>query len=179
MKIEYIKAKVKDEEVMITIRKAKKEDFEDYFKLWKGLKDSDYKRASRLIKEWDKLNPNTIRKYCKKSYLKIISERNRQIYFAEEEKQTVAFIEVAYNGFKETARINKKRGWICELFVDKKHRRKGIATKLKDEGFQWLKKNGLKYIFIDYDPFNKEAEKTYIKWGFKERYVAERMMKLK
>lgn len=56
-------------------------------------------------------------------------------------------------------------GYIDNMFVSKKHSRKGYATMLRDEFYKWLKNKNIKYCQLDVLEKNP-AKQMYINWGF-------------
>jgi ribosomal protein S18 acetylase RimI-like enzyme len=154
---------------MITIRKAKEEDFNDYYRLWEQMeKYHQSKLWTPLIKKIYSRKFDTAQKLkIKKTYLKDIKRIKKTILLAEEKNQIIGFIEV---GLTKTYQ-KLTAGAIWELAIDKKHQGKGIATQLKDEGVKWLKEKGAKRLKIEYYPKNKLAEKIYKKWGFEKDMI--------
>jgi ribosomal protein S18 acetylase RimI-like enzyme len=93
---------------------------------------------------------------------------------AIDKEKIVGFIEVGLTKIYQ----NITAGAIWDLAIDKKYRKRGISTKLRDAGNKWLKERDAKYIIVRHDPNNKIAEKIYKKWGF-EIDMVERIAKLK
>jgi ribosomal protein S18 acetylase RimI-like enzyme len=161
---------------MITIRKGKATDFEDYYRIWYQMEEQHQNKFfSKLIKEiHGKKLDNLQKSKLKGDYLKIIKDKKKYFIFAIENKELVGFIEVGLHPFSN----KKKGGAIWDLAIDKDHRKRGIATKLKKEGDKWFKKQKINYVRIYHSPNNKIAEKIYKKWGFEIDNV-ERVTKLK
>ena len=62
-----------------------------------------------------------------------------------------------------------KKGWIEDVAVDKEYRNKGIATKLINCAIEIAKANGISSLNLTSRPERENANKLYIKLGFKKR----------
>ena len=62
----------------------------------------------------------------------------------------------------------KKRGYISNLYILPKYRRKGIAKKLVRELIEWFKENNIKNLRLEVYSKNKPALNIYNKLRFKE-----------
>lgn len=62
----------------------------------------------------------------------------------------------------------KKRGYISNLYILPKYRRKGIAKKLVRELIEWFKSHNIKNLRLEVYSKNKPALNIYDKLGFKE-----------
>lgn len=62
-----------------------------------------------------------------------------------------------------------KKGWIEDVVVDKKYRGKGIATKLINYAIENAKACGVLSLNLTSRPERENANKLYIKLGFKRR----------
>jgi GNAT superfamily N-acetyltransferase len=60
-----------------------------------------------------------------------------------------------------------KIGHLGMIYVEKKYRRKGIATALKNQRIKWLKSKGIKFCYVSVFPGNKPSLKYQEKLGFK------------
>lgn len=67
--------------------------------------------------------------------------------------------------------VYKKRGYLGQLFVDRKYRRKGIGKKILDYRIKWLKSRRIKFIVLRAYVKNKKAIKLFRKRGFKDYTV--------
>jgi len=138
----------------IKIRKAKKKDFENFFKLQKEF-FQQYRAVSRYpIKALSK-------KDCKKEFSSRFG-KNRFFYVAECNKELIGYL---FGIIEES--VYGRWGIIEDLFITKKFQGKGIATLLKDKFITILKNKQIKYCKIDVNPENKKAIKVYHKWGFR------------
>ena len=61
---------------------------------------------------------------------------------------------------------NRNEGFIQELYVKPKYRKRGIATKLLLEGFKWIKAKSCPLVEIIVPTEQKNAIKLYNKMGF-------------
>ena len=66
-----------------------------------------------------------------------------------------------------------KYGWVEDLFVDKEHRRLGIADYLMDKAFEHFKKIGLNESRLEVWSSNRRAMNLYTKIGYKLLEVTE------
>lgn len=126
-------------------RQVKKEDFEKFLEI--KLKFLDEYGISKKTKKFILTEFN--------KYLK------RILILAEENGDLIGYIagEVEKNNYE-------KYGYISEIFIKKEYRNKGIASKLKDEFLNELKKQKISLCRIDVNPNNLALE-VYKKWGFK------------
>ena len=150
----------------ITIRKAKKEDFESYYRLWYQMEMEHQKRFKGIKKEMLRLNKKYLKENLKKSFLKIIRRKDDILLMASKDNKVIGLIEFEEVKLKLGILLLKKQGNIRDIVVDKKYEGRGIASALKKESDKWFKKNGIKFVTLRYDPDNKHAAKVYKKWGF-------------
>ena len=106
--------------------------------------------------------------------MKDLKDDNVSIMVGLINKIIVGFIDVRCKNLYS----DKRGGIILDLAVDKKYRNNGVATKLRDKGYEWFKLKKISYVQIRYDPKNKLAEKIYKNWGF-ETDMIEMITKLK
>ncbi|MDD3159808.1 MAG: GNAT family N-acetyltransferase [Candidatus ainarchaeum sp.] len=69
-------------------------------------------------------------------------------------------------GFLEIEQIDNEKARLNAIYIDNKYRRKGLATKLINNGLKQSKKNGIKTIFLLVKEKNDIAKKVYEKNGF-------------
>ena len=142
-----------DREVEMKIRNARKEDLEflmstqQEFYYPKG----EHKLTREEIKEFKQGIAN---QFNKKNYPKLIAE-------IDGERAGFIFLEI-----KDKSMI------INEVFVIKKHRKKGIALMLVKEAIKIAKQRKCKNIEIDCRADNKPAINLYKKAGFKPKVSA-------
>jgi len=145
------------------IRKAKKEDFEQYL---------------NLQKEFNKFINNLTHpifhselsiKNLKKNYLIEINKKTELILLLEENNKIIGFIEGNINKLKNNnwqPKFNKV-GYISDVFIKEEYRKKGYFKKCLNELFDFFKKNKVKYCNLHVNIENKSAIKSYEKFGFK------------
>ena len=73
---------------------------------------------------------------------------------------------------REATGVNKY-GLVEDLFVDKEHRRLGIADYLIDKAFEYFKKIGLNESRLEVWSSNRRAMNLYTKIGYKLFEVSE------
>lgn len=103
-----------------------------------------------------------------KSIEKRISSKKQKILVAEENGKIIGSI----SGWINTHEVLGKKykiGTLGYLIVDKEFQKKGISSKLKDELFNWFKKEDCKFITLEVNS-NNPAKKIYEKWNFKTYY---------
>jgi len=66
-----------------------------------------------------------------------------------------------------------KYGWVKDLFIDKEHRRLGIADYLMDKAFEHFKKIGLNESRLEVWGSNRRALNLYTKIGYKLFEISE------
>jgi GNAT superfamily N-acetyltransferase len=157
----------------IEIRKAKKEDFEDYYKLWCYMEENHQKRWKGIKKERFQLNKGALKEKIKLMFLKFLRNKKMRTYFAYDEDKKVGFITVKIQELNLKYSHYKLNRWgvICDLVVAKNYQGKNIASKLKDESYTWLKENKIKFVSIGQDYLNEKAMKIYKHWGFVPDYL--------
>lgn len=131
------------------IRRAKKEDFEEYYKLYKEFE----KEYSKISLEKISISKQFVKKQFKeklKNYFLVAQMNNNLVGYFEGEIQR-------YGSYK--------KGYLGDVFVLKKFRGEGIASNFKDIFINYLKKRKIKDLFLDVNKKNKVLG-LYKKWGF-------------
>ena len=136
------------------IRKATKKDFEKYF----PLKVEESKEYSKIIGKKIKI-PSKAR--LKKEFLGFVSKKNSYVYFVEEKKEILA-----YMNFSIYKNIWSQCGYIEDIFVLKEHRGKGLARGLIGELIKILRNKKIKQVILSVNVKNSPAIKLYKKLGF-------------
>ena len=142
------------------VRKATMDDFEELYRLRLLSKKEELRYSSTL-------KPLNKSKQYYKEYLQLdLTKPDRVIFVAEENKKIVGAI---LGKFFKPLRISryKKKGHISNLYVDKAHRKKGIAKKLTKKVLEWLKENNIPHASLEIHLDNKAAQNLYHKVGFK------------
>jgi ribosomal protein S18 acetylase RimI-like enzyme len=151
MDIEIIKPGVKDLDRLIPL-------WEEQYKYHHDL-DSDYyvKNSEELTKKF-------------REYLtKCIEKDDPYILVAELEGEFVGFITFEIDDADYFDTNIKKYGSVLELYVSKKHRRKGIGTKLMKSVEDFFKSKGLEWVELQCSSYNEMALMFYDKSDFKNR----------
>ena len=135
------------------------------------IKPEDKEQIYRLAKEEDKVLqqfssfPIYKVKFDQKLFEKLFNsyfEKNHLFIGIEIETTIVAII----SGYVKIT-SNGKVGYIDNMFVSNKSRRKGYSTILKNEFFKLLKQKKIKYCQLDVLVKNQQAVNIYQKWNFK------------
>ncbi len=137
------------------IRKAKREDFEDYYKL----KKEEEKEYPEIIQE---KVPTLSKREYKKDFDEIFSSRNNLLIIIEEKESMVGFL----YGRMYRSRKNSK-GYIEVIFISKEFRRKGLARNLIRRFTEILKGKRYNKIQLSVNQKNIGAVKLYKRLGFK------------
>ena len=101
------------------------------------------------------------------SLSKIINLSHVGVYLAEDENGTLLGHLMGYVGDIESV-TGESQGWIFDLSVDPKYRRRGIARKLVERFTEFVKQAGYKFIGLLVTSSNKAAVSLYEKLGFVE-----------
>jgi ribosomal protein S18 acetylase RimI-like enzyme len=140
---------------IINIKKATKRELANYTQL----KIKDVQDYSIIIKKKLKI-PS--KKFIKKEFYDLISNKNALILFAVKDKNFIGylvgnFIKNPWNKF----------GYIGDIFTKSEFRKKGIGTKLLKEFEIICRTKKLKEIRLDVNIKNKKARTFYEKEKFK------------
>lgn len=130
----------------LKIRKAKLTDLDKIIKLVKNVKA--FKVGKEVVGFWPKT-----------SLKKIIKSKDDIILLAEQNNELVGFIIINYN-------INFNKAVIENIFVEKKHRGRGIGRRLLAESLKLLKKRGCGYLCALVNSKNSKEIKWHIKQNF-------------
>ena len=143
------------------IRKATIKDYE-LLKEIKLLAKSEELKYSETLKPIDE----TKERYL--SYLRLdLTNEKRAIFIAEEDNKTIGIILVKYFNPLLISKFSKK-GYISNVYILEKHRRKGVAQKLIDKGESWLKEKGVHHLTLEIHKDNTPAIALYHKKGFND-----------
>jgi len=135
------------------IRKAKKEDLKSFIKL--------RKEYINIINKENKINEKIEDNKIIREF-KSFFENNKIILLVEIDSTLVGFISGTI--FKN---VWRKGGYIDDIYIDKKFRRKGIATQLIKEFLNTLIKRKIKTCQLGVSKNNKKAINLYKKINFK------------
>jgi len=136
----------------MTIRRAQRKDINQIATLALDL----YKFHSRIDKRY-KLKPDAIcLRYIKKDLIKYFKKpKGKTILVVEEDGKIVGYADFGVE--KRPFNFWEKGAWIWAIHVDKKYRRRSIATALVREAAKILKNKGIKEIDLGYVLKNKES----------------------
>ena len=67
--------------------------------------------------------------------------------------------------------VVKEHGYVDDVYVVKKHRRKGLAKLFLDEHYSWFRKKGVKLISITWHASNALGKGAWEKYGFKPTLI--------
>jgi len=137
------------------IRKATQKDFEQYL----NLRKEDIAEYSRIIHEKIKVAPDA---QIKKEFDGISKSKDHLILVAEKEGELLGYISGSI-----IKNIWQHSGYIDDVFVLKKSKRKGIGTHLIKAFIKFLRTKNIKKCRLGVNTKNKKAIKLYKKLGFR------------
>lgn len=145
------------------IRKAKKEDFEDYFKL-----ELEYTKYNNKLVIPKTFQYSLTKKERQIKFNKKIKKVGTLFLVVQDEKDVVGFFignidKLSINGFKFK---ESKVGYLENVFITKKYRDKGYFSEFMKIFYTYLKKNKVKYCTLHVDINNKKAIESYKRWNF-------------
>jgi len=147
------KAKMREQQ-KIEIRKARKEDFDEYLKL-KREEKKDYSKivCKKITYPKDKI--------LKKEFNDALVFKKHLILVVEEDKKLIGYLHGTY-----FSNPYSKGGYVEDIFVLKEFRKRGIAKNLINKFIKILKNKGYKKIQLSVNPKNIGAIKLYKNLGF-------------
>lgn len=100
-----------------------------------------------------------------KGLKKSFQKPGTKIFVMEDKGVLVSYIwaEVQY---LEYLNPKKKVGYINELFVEKKFRKRGISRRLVEKCLEWFKKQKIGFVSLSVFAQNKDAVEVYKRFGF-------------
>ncbi len=134
------------------IRKAKPEDVREYIRVRK----ESIKFLSKIAKERITLSEKELRK----EFDELIKKKDIFIYFLEEDKKVLGFVNILWIS-------NKKVSYLNDILIKEEFRGKGYGKILMDKFMDFSKKKGAKQLGLGVRVENKNAIKMYEKYGFK------------
>ena len=142
----------------MTIRYAKPGDIEEVAELDMKLDGFEKKFDSSLKIGKKERTKKWLRKRLKdRNFKLIVTEKNSKII-----GYTFGWIE------KTESFTFKKRGYICDIFILKEYRGKGIGSKLVKKLLKWFKSKGIRYVEVEVYSENKRSFKLWKYLGFRE-----------
>jgi GNAT superfamily N-acetyltransferase len=148
---------------MILIRKARKTDFEELFRL--ELEYAKHNNSLAPVGFGYKLYKPAV----KRRILRQISKKNSFFLVMEENKHLHGF----FHGYIEKTSgwgyivETEKAGYICNTFIEESYRGKGYFSRFSKLFFKFLKKHNLKHCILHVDIMNKGPAKAYEHLGFR------------
>lgn len=159
-----IKELIKDygDKNKITIRKATMDDFDELFRL-------------RLLSKREELKYSSTLKSIRKSkhyyheYLKLdLTKEGRVMFVAVDGEKIVGAILGKFFTPLRISKYHKRgKGHISNLYVDKEHRKIGVAERLVQRVLEWLKENKVPHASLEIHLDNVAAQNLYRKVGFR------------
>jgi len=147
------------------IRKARKEDLNQYLELVRKSNNEYSKIIGEKIKFTDK--------QIKKDFTEFIESKNKIILIVEENKHIIGYLVASFftSSYQKIAHIDF-------LFLSKDYRGNGIAKSLIREFIRILKNKKIKKIRLGVNIKNKPAIKFYKKLNFElKQYEMEKKLK--
>lgn len=132
--------------MIITIRRAKLEDYEALMKLYNGFVGGD--RYSKGDQD---------------SFKKVLNSTSNKIYVAEDEGKLIGFIAFSK---RDVVRYPKPILELDELFIAITYQKHGVGSRLMDQMEQDAKTMNCHAIFIESAYQHKPAHKFYEKLGY-------------
>ncbi len=146
------------------IRKPKRKEFYDYAILEQEFYDH-HKKYSTLLQDIDPKKRN-----LKKEFYDLLKERNF-FRFAIEDGKVIGYIYGVIKKVSENEKSWKRMGDLNSIIVIKNYRKKGIAKKLVDKFFKWLKSKKITYVEASCNIKNQAVIKFNKRLGFKEQHI--------
>lgn len=146
------------------IRNAKKEDFEEYFKLESEFAEHNNRAASRKDFRY-----RLIKSKIKKHFMRKLSQKKKMFLVLEDDGglQGYLFGEVeAISRFGYKYNVDNI-GYLENCFIRKGYRGKGYFPMMTDRFFRWLRTKKIKYCVLHVSVTNEAAKTAYRKHGFK------------
>ena len=146
---------------MIEIKRAKEEDVKTLLEFSKKLNEFE-RRFYGNYKSFEEVK-DFVRRFFEKGL-----KREKSIFLIAKIKGKA--IGMAYGWEVKPLPFFKERrmGYIGEIWVEEKFRRKGVGKKLMEKMLEWFKERGIKWVRADVLSNNKEAIEFYKKLGFRE-----------
>jgi ribosomal protein S18 acetylase RimI-like enzyme len=144
------------------IRKAKEEDFEQYFKL--------SEKENQELKKYYLINGKTNKQEFKKKYLNRIKHKNWFILLAEEKNHVQGYLVGTIMNLNKNGFIcsEKEIGYIDNAFLQSKYRNKGYFKQMLNQFEALLKNRKIKFCKLNVSLKNP-IKKGYKKLGFQEQ----------
>jgi ribosomal protein S18 acetylase RimI-like enzyme len=155
-------------EESVTIVVAGVEGVEEVEVLWKALHQHHEEVAPHfgitleLDESWKRRKAN---------YQKWLREAGTRLFIAKDNGKSVGYVLVRIIGGSETWKSGDRIAELETFSILPGYRRSGVGTRLMDEIYTYLRKEGIREIGVNVVDTNVEALKFYKKAGFDNRYV--------
>ncbi|MEM3823997.1 MAG: GNAT family N-acetyltransferase [Candidatus Bathyarchaeia archaeon] len=150
----------------VRIRRAKEEDLQEVVRLAMELGRDESVRDSMISASPSGFqNPEWI--------LKNIKGGNAAVFVAELDGRIVGY---SLGWISQPWAYKGKRGYICDCFVEKSYRGKGIGRMLVNQILEWFISNGVECVEADVYSDNIRSLKLFKSLGFKEIFKRLRFM---
>jgi ribosomal protein S18 acetylase RimI-like enzyme len=146
---------------MITIRKATKQDFRGIMQIWKQMMDY------HLILDPKYLKLARNREKLMQAWLLRATRKKDSNLLVAVDDMVIGYI-LGYKELLSPVYYHREYGYISDLAVDKKSRKKGIGKELTKEILKWFKSKNLTIVRLKAHTKNTIAIKAYQHMGFKE-----------
>ena len=145
------------------VRNAKKADIHELKHLVIKLfsKWAEIDPADKLDKSWFKKSKSN------KFYTDLLKNKDKLLLVAEDNKKLIGYL-LLETKFRDPFLEGNRIGYVSELYVLPKYRRKGISKSLLEQGNKWFKKKRFKWIMVSTHSRDKPAIRFWEKKGFKE-----------
>ncbi len=146
------------------IKQASLKDFDEIIKLKLESKEEerDFNRNLKPVED--------VKMHYEKYLRNDLSSEWRVVFIAEEEGTIVGLV---VGKIYRTLKIAgyERSGYISNVYVKKKSRRKGIGLKLVEKVVEWFKQKGATNITLELYKDNDAAVNLYQRLGFKEHTI--------
>ena len=147
------------------IREAKQSDIEPMVTIWKQYISNTEPFFDQFVNE-KSLDENSIINY-KTSLLEYFNDDRKFCLVSRIDDQITGYI---YGEILDNKSIFRNQiGYIVDLMIDNKFRRKGLGVNLLNSAKSWFSKNKIKKISIQVRSENNVAIQFWEKLGFEER----------
>jgi ribosomal protein S18 acetylase RimI-like enzyme len=151
---------------MIVVRSlTSRDDISDLLKLTKEF----YKEYElhHGIWEIEKMETRIIRNF----FHSAVKNKDENAFVALDGKRMVGYVLLEVEKRKPPVYKIKNAGYISLLMVDKRYRKRGIADRLMKMAKIWLKKKGVRFVYLETAILNKKAMRFYSRNGFEPLQV--------
>jgi ribosomal protein S18 acetylase RimI-like enzyme len=150
--------------VEFELRPARLEDIESILKLWCSMM-AEHERADDRVR----LAEGAQSAY--RAYLGYhITSREAWVRVAEVDRRMIGFCLLIVNRNLPMF-LPPRYGYLSDLAIDPKYRRQGIGREIVRAGSEWLRRQDIHSIQLQYYQFNENGRKFWEELGFKPYYT--------